>query len=217
MSMLTGTAGFFHSSSSLVTMSIPQAPWAGPSNMSILQAPHPGPSAQTTSLNPRATSVLKLQNSSRWTAIPALSKVDSEGPDVAQDIIHFNALCEAGKQATTLNTPVRRHQYTREFKLAAITYAKEHTSPSIDLIIEAVIPRRFSKYYVARILVPDWQLPPESKDQLDLPIDTEDESSDLEIVDNEEQVDGSDNEQGDYITEEEAMQYATITLGEEIV
>ncbi|KAF8423048.1 hypothetical protein EV426DRAFT_717704 [Tirmania nivea] len=216
MSMLTGAAGFFHSSSSLVRMSIPQGPWAGPSNMSILQAPRPGPSAQTTSQKPRA-SVLKLQNSSRWTAIPALSKVDSEGPDVAQDIIHFNALCEAGKQATTLNTPVRRHQYTREFKLAAITYAKEHTSPSIDLIIEAVIPRRFSKYYFARILVPDWQLPPESEDQLDLPIDTEDESSDLEIVDNEEEVDGSDNEQGDYITEEEAMQYATITLEEEIV
>ncbi|KAF8418722.1 hypothetical protein EV426DRAFT_720438 [Tirmania nivea] len=231
MSMLTGAAGFFHSSSSLVTMSIPQASWAGPSSMSILQAPRPGPSAQTTSQKPRATSVLKLQNSSRWTAIPALSKVDSEGPDVAQDIIHFNALCEAGKQATTLNTSVRRHQYTREFKLAAITYAKEHTSPSIDLIIEAVIPRRFSKYYVAQILadsdihiegisnytVPDWQLPPELEDQLDLPIDTEDESSDLEIVDNEEEVDGSDNEQGDYIIEEEAMQYATITLGEEIV
>ncbi|KAF8458480.1 hypothetical protein BGX38DRAFT_1154279, partial [Terfezia claveryi] len=33
----------------------------------------------------------------------------------------------------------------------------------------------------------------------------------------EEEADGSDNEQGDYITEEEAMQYATITLGEEIV
>ncbi|KAF8424371.1 hypothetical protein EV426DRAFT_716989 [Tirmania nivea] len=65
--------------------------------------------------------------------------------------------------------------------------------------------------------VPDWQLPPEFEDQLDLPIDTEDESSDLEIVDNKEEVDGSDNEQGDYITEEEAMQYATITLGEEIV
>ncbi|KAF8419166.1 hypothetical protein EV426DRAFT_720126 [Tirmania nivea] len=151
MSMLTGTAGFFHSSSSLVTMSIPQAPWAGPSNMSILQAPHPGPSAQTTSLKPRATSVLKLQNSSRWTAIPALSKYS----------IHIEGISN----------------YT----------------------------------------VPDWQLPPESEDQLDLPIDTEDESSDLEIVDNEEEVDGSDNEQGDYITEEEAMQYATITLGEEIM
>ncbi|KAF8433996.1 hypothetical protein BGX38DRAFT_1333619 [Terfezia claveryi] len=33
----------------------------------------------------------------------------------------------------------------------------------------------------------------------------------------EEEADGSDNEQGDYITEEEDMQYATITLGEEIV
>ncbi|KAF8442560.1 hypothetical protein BGX38DRAFT_1272383 [Terfezia claveryi] len=39
--------------------------------------------------------------------------------------------------------------------------------------------------------------------------------SDLEIVDDEEEADGRDNEQGDYITEEdseEAMQYATITL-----
>ncbi|KAF8431994.1 hypothetical protein BGX38DRAFT_1227388 [Terfezia claveryi] len=32
----------------------------------------------------------------------------------------------------------------------------------------------------------------------------------------EEEADGSDNEQGDYITEEEDMQYATITLGEEV-
>ncbi|RPB18711.1 hypothetical protein L211DRAFT_834130 [Terfezia boudieri ATCC MYA-4762] len=86
--------------------------------MSIPQAPRPGPSAQTTRQKPRATSVLQLQNSSRRTAIPALSKADPEGPDVAQDIVHFNALREAGKQATTLNTPVRRHQYTREFKLA---------------------------------------------------------------------------------------------------
>ncbi|KAF8422211.1 hypothetical protein EV426DRAFT_718261 [Tirmania nivea] len=138
MSMLTGTGGFFHSSSPLVTMSIPQAPWAGPSNMSILQAARPGPSAQTTSLKPRATSVCTA---------------DSE--------IHIEGISN----------------YT----------------------------------------VPDWQLPPESEDQLDLPIDTEDESSDLEIVDNEEEVDGSDNEQGDYITEEEAMQYATIMFGEEIV
>ncbi|KAF8417283.1 hypothetical protein EV426DRAFT_711733 [Tirmania nivea] len=87
-----------------------------------------GPSAQTTSQRPRATSVLQLQNSSRRTAIPALSKADSEGPDMAQDIVHFNALREAEKEATTLNTPVRRRQYTREFKPAAITYAKEHTS-----------------------------------------------------------------------------------------
>ncbi|KAF8430831.1 hypothetical protein BGX38DRAFT_1277580 [Terfezia claveryi] len=136
-------------------MSIPQAPRAGPRNMSIPQAPRPGSSAQTTSQKPRATS-LKLQNSSRRTAIQELSKTDSEGPNIAQDIIHFNAL------------------------------------------------------------LPGWQLPPEpeSEDQLDLPTDTEDESSDLEVVDGEEEVDGSD-EQGDYITEEEAMQYATITLGEE--
>ncbi|KAF8430739.1 hypothetical protein BGX38DRAFT_1277753 [Terfezia claveryi] len=33
----------------------------------------------------------------------------------------------------------------------------------------------------------------------------------------EEGADGSDNEQGDYIIEEEAMQYATITLREEMV
>ncbi|KAF8415558.1 hypothetical protein EV426DRAFT_698804 [Tirmania nivea] len=120
--------------------------------MPIPQAPRPGPSAQNTGQKPRATSVLQLQNSRRRTAIPALSKVDSEGPDMAQDIVHFNALREAGKEAPTLNTPVRRHQYTREFKLAAITYAKEHTSPSIDPITEAVIPRRFSKYRVAQIL-----------------------------------------------------------------
>ncbi|KAF8440672.1 hypothetical protein BGX38DRAFT_1332043 [Terfezia claveryi] len=63
----------------------------------------------------------------------------------------------------------------------------------------------------------DWQLPPESEDQPDLSTDTEDESSDLEIVDDEEEADGSGNEHGDYITEEEATQYATITLGEEIV
>ncbi|KAF8429728.1 hypothetical protein EV426DRAFT_713614 [Tirmania nivea] len=138
--------------------------------MPIPQAPRPGPSAQNTGQKPRATSVLQLQNSRRRTAIPALSKVDSEGPDVAQDIVHFNALREAGKEAPTLNTPVR----------------------SI-------------------------QLPPESQDQPDLPTDTEDESSDLEIVDDEEEAAGSDNEQGDYITEEEAVQYATITLGEEIV
>ncbi|RPB18699.1 hypothetical protein L211DRAFT_843336 [Terfezia boudieri ATCC MYA-4762] len=88
--------------------------------MPIPQVPRPGPSAQTTSQKPRATSVLQLQNSSSRTAIPALSEVDSEGPDVAQDIVHFNALREAGKEATTstLNTPVRRHQYTQEFKLA---------------------------------------------------------------------------------------------------
>ncbi|KAF8435895.1 hypothetical protein BGX38DRAFT_1274797 [Terfezia claveryi] len=65
--------------------------------------------------------------------------------------------------------------------------------------------------------VPDWKLLPESEDQPNLPTDTEDESSDLEIVDDEEEADGSDNEHGDYITEEEAAQYATITLGEEIV
>ncbi|KAF8429800.1 hypothetical protein EV426DRAFT_639545 [Tirmania nivea] len=111
--MSTLIASFFHLSPSLVTMSIP------------LRA---GPSAQTTSQRPRATSVLQLQNSSRRTAIPALSKADSEGPGVAQDIVHFNTLREAEKEATTLNTPVRRRQYTREFKLAAITYAKEHIS-----------------------------------------------------------------------------------------
>ncbi|RPB22503.1 hypothetical protein L211DRAFT_884799 [Terfezia boudieri ATCC MYA-4762] len=109
---------------------------------------HAGPSAQTTSQRPRATLVLQLKNSSRWKAIPALSKADSEGPDVAQDIVHFNALREAGKEGTT---SVRRCQYTWEFKLAAITYAKEHTSPSIDPITEAVIPQRFSKYHVTQI------------------------------------------------------------------
>ncbi|KAF8434258.1 hypothetical protein BGX38DRAFT_1275602 [Terfezia claveryi] len=42
-------------------------------------------------------------------------------------------------------------------------------------------------------------------------------SSDLEILVDEEEVNGSDDGQGDYITEEEAVQYATITLGEQIV
>ncbi|KAF8415505.1 hypothetical protein EV426DRAFT_646495 [Tirmania nivea] len=102
----------------------------------------PGPSAQNTGQKPRATSVLQLQNSRRRTAIPALSKVDSEGPDVAQDIVHFNALREAGTEAPTLNTPVRRHQYTREFKLAAITYAKEHTFFFPWKLIFAKFPRK---------------------------------------------------------------------------
>ncbi|KAF8417320.1 hypothetical protein EV426DRAFT_706664 [Tirmania nivea] len=95
---------------------------------------------------------------------------------------------------------------TRSFRKCGITVPINSTADS-EIHIEGI-----SNY-----TVPDWQLPPESEDHLDLPIDTEDESSDLEIVDNEEDVDGSDNEQGDYITEEEAMQYATITLGEEIV
>ncbi|KAF8457744.1 hypothetical protein BGX38DRAFT_1265589 [Terfezia claveryi] len=112
--------------------------------MSIPLVPHAGPNAQTTSQKPRATSVLQLQNSGKR---PPLSKTDSEGPDVAQDVVHFNALL---------------------------------------------------------------QIP-------DLPAGTEDEGSDLKILDDEEEVDGSDDEQGDYITEEEAVQYAQITLGEMIV
>ncbi|KAF8449571.1 hypothetical protein BGX38DRAFT_1187863, partial [Terfezia claveryi] len=50
-----------------------------------------------------------------------------------------------------------------------------------------------------------------------LQADTEDEGPDLEILDDEEKADGSDDEQGDYINEEEAVQYAKITLGEEII
>ncbi|RPB29632.1 hypothetical protein L211DRAFT_832338 [Terfezia boudieri ATCC MYA-4762] len=42
----------------------------------------------------------------------------------------------------------------------------------------------------------------------------EDKSSDLEIVDDEEEADGSDNEHGDYITEEEATQYAVSVVPE---
>ncbi|RPB25000.1 hypothetical protein L211DRAFT_848361 [Terfezia boudieri ATCC MYA-4762] len=95
---------------------------------------------------------LQLQNFGKRTQVPPLSKGDSEGPDVAQDIVHFNALREAGKDATAFNNPIRRHQYTRKFKLAAITFAKVHTSPTIDPITEVVIPRRFSKYRIAQIL-----------------------------------------------------------------
>ncbi|KAF8419188.1 hypothetical protein EV426DRAFT_645002 [Tirmania nivea] len=152
--------------------------------MSIPLAPRAGPSAQTTSQRPRTTSVLQLQNSSRRTAIPALSEADSEGPDVAQDIVHFNAL----------------------LRKCGITVPIDGTADS-EIHIEGI-----SNY-----TVPDWQLPPESEDQPDLPTDTEDDNSDVEIVDDEEEADGSDNEHGDYITEEEAVQYATITLGEEIV
>ncbi|KAF8415688.1 hypothetical protein EV426DRAFT_703851 [Tirmania nivea] len=99
-----------------------------------------------------------------------------------------------------------RDMITRSFRKCGITVPIDGTADS-EIHIEGI-----SNY-----TVPDWQLPPESEDQPDLLTDTEDESSDLEIVDDEEEADGSDNEQGDYITEEEAMQYATITLGEEIV
>ncbi|KAF8440708.1 hypothetical protein BGX38DRAFT_1272847 [Terfezia claveryi] len=118
--------------------------------------------AQTTSQKPRTIFVLQLQKSGKKSQIPPLSKANSEGPDVAQDI------------SEDINTPGSSN----------------------------------------------WQLPPESEDQPDLPTDTEYEGSDLEILDDEEEADGSDDEQGKYITEKRsAIQYAEIeiTLGEEFV
>jgi len=63
--------------------------------------------------------------------------------------------------------------------------------------------------------VPDWQLSPTPDDQPDLPSDIEDGRSGVDI--DEEGADGSDDEEADYITEQEAVQYARITLGEEIL
>ncbi|KAF8441928.1 hypothetical protein BGX38DRAFT_1272505 [Terfezia claveryi] len=90
--------------------------------------------------NPRATSGLQLQNSGKRKQIPLISKAASERPDVAQDIVHLNALREAGNDATT---------------------------------------------------PPHGQTGPHRKD----------EGSDLEILADEEEADGSDDEQGEYITE----------------
>jgi len=64
--------------------------------------------------------------------------------------------------------------------------------------------------------VPDWQLSPTSDDQPDLPSDTENGRPDVDI-DEEGEADGNDDEEGDYITEQEAVQYARFTLGEEIL
>jgi len=64
--------------------------------------------------------------------------------------------------------------------------------------------------------VSDWQLSPTSDDQPDLPLDREDGRSDVDI-DEVEEADGSDDEEGDYITEQDVVQYARITLGEEIL
>ncbi|KAF8440566.1 hypothetical protein BGX38DRAFT_1273029 [Terfezia claveryi] len=150
MSTLTGAAGFFQSLPSLVPMSIPLAPCAGTK-------------AQTTSQKPRATPGLQLQNSGKRKQIPPITKADSEGPDVAQDIVHFNALREAGKDAAALNEDINH--------------------PGIQ-----------TGNYLLK-----------------------DEGSDLGILADEEEADGSDDEQGDYITEEDAVQYGTITFGEEIV
>ncbi|KAF8415852.1 hypothetical protein BGX38DRAFT_1215933, partial [Terfezia claveryi] len=47
--------------------------------------------------------------------------------------------------------------------------------------------------------------------------DTEDKGSDLVILDDEQEADGSDDEQEDYITEEETVRYAKIMLGEDRV
>ena len=63
--------------------------------------------------------------------------------------------------------------------------------------------------------IPNWQLSATSDDQPDLSSDTEDERSNIDI--DEEEASGSDYEQGGYITEQEAIQYARITLGEEIL
>ena len=86
--------------------------------VSLPLVPHAGPTAQTTRQRPRATSILNLLQSQK--RILHLSHVDSEGPGVAQDILHFNALSEAGT-ASIPGIPVYRHQYTRKFRLAAIT------------------------------------------------------------------------------------------------
>ena len=128
--------------------------------------PRAGPAARTTSHQPRATPVLQLPKSQK--RIPTLPDVNSERCDVAEDIIHFNALREAGT-AWNPAVPMRRHQYTREFKLAEITYAQQ--PPTIQ------------------------QLSPTSDDQPDLPSDTEDERSDVDI-DEDEGAGGSGDEGG---------------------
>ncbi|KAF8426747.1 hypothetical protein EV426DRAFT_641129 [Tirmania nivea] len=74
-----------------------------------------------------------------------------------------------------------RDMITRSFRKCGITVPIDGTADS-EIHIEGI-----SNY-----TVPDWQLPPESEDQPDLLTDTEDESSDLEIVDDEEEADGSD-------------------------
>ncbi|KAF8426074.1 hypothetical protein EV426DRAFT_710553 [Tirmania nivea] len=163
--------------------------------MSIPQAPRPRPSAQTTSQKPRTTSVLKLQNSSRWTAIPALSKADSEGPDVAQDIIHPNALREDGKEATTLNTPVRTDINTPGNSNWQLSHMLKNIHPPLSIQLQR------------QLYLGDFQ----NTDIMQMRV------GQRKNVAGHGPADGSDNEQGDYITEEEAMQYATITLGEEIV
>ena len=67
-----------------------------------------------------------------------------------------------------------------------------------------------SDIHIHDYTVPDWQLSATSDDRPDLPSDTEDESG-VDI--DEEEADGSDDEQGNYITEQEAIQYARVTLG----
>ncbi|KAF8445311.1 hypothetical protein BGX38DRAFT_1271357 [Terfezia claveryi] len=127
---------------------------------SLVPASRAGPNAQTTSQNLRATYVLQLQKFGKRTQIPPLSKVDSEGPDVAKD--------------NYINTPGNSN----------------------------------------------WQLPPESEDQPFLMAKRDRigvmRGSNLEVL-HDEKADGSDDEQGDYIAKEEAVQYAKITLGEEIM
>jgi len=63
--------------------------------------------------------------------------------------------------------------------------------------------------------VTNWQLSPTSDDQPDQPSDIEDGCSDVDI--DEKEADGGDDEEGDHITGQEAVQYARITLGEEIL
>ncbi|KAF8414929.1 hypothetical protein EV426DRAFT_146625 [Tirmania nivea] len=184
--------------------------------MSIPQAPRPRPSAQTTSQKPRTTSILKLQNSSRWTAIPALSKADSEGPDVAQDIIHFNALREAGKEATTLNTPVRTDINTPGNSNWQLSHMLKNIHPPLSIQLQRQLYLGdFQNTELHRFKV-------FLKKMLKAWIENEHSIMQMRVgqrknVAGHGPADGSDNEQGDYITEEEAMQYATITLGEEIV
>lgn len=86
--------------SSLVPVSLPLVPRAGPSSR---------PKSQL----PRATSVLQLLTTHSLTfRIPPLSVSDSEGPDVAQDILHFHALVRETGIDSIAGAPVRGHHDT---------------------------------------------------------------------------------------------------------
>ncbi|KAF8419196.1 hypothetical protein EV426DRAFT_645006 [Tirmania nivea] len=125
---------------------------------------------------------------------------------LSPSLVTMSIPLRAGPSANSYDQMGSYSMETRSFRKCGITVPIDGTADS-EIHIEGNSNYTF----------PDWQLPPESEDQPDLLTDTEDESSDVEIVDDEEEADGSDIEHGDYITEEEATQYATITLGEEIM